>query len=133
MARPVHDADETQRQAIINVQEQAIKARPKLSEAALREVNIIRGILGMPTLAYLQTGNTGLAWACPIANSLQGVANGHNINASVTYDTVTMFKCGKYGSDDEWMQVMTPPNIRQFMQAFDKGILPAYKRVGRAR
>jgi hypothetical protein len=87
------------------------------------------------------------AQACPIANALSGAYGReencedswglhHVVGATVTLDYIL---CTLY-SDDEvtTVEIPTMPDMRTFISAFDRGLLPKYqtkkvKRVGHGR
>lgn len=119
-----HSADEVQAQAIREVA--AIKTQPELGDLALRDVNILRGMHGLPTIERLQCGVPHDSQSCPLAQSLSGrTQDGTVVRAIVGYVTVSLF-AGDRGH--ALLGVYTlPAAMKQFSIAFDRGILPKYR------
>ena len=87
-----------------------------LSETVLNQINVLREALGWPTLAELPTGALKQAQGDPIACALTGPG----------YDaTVTMREILLNTGRDVY-EIPTSPEMKAFISAFDRGLLPRY-------
>src|ERR1035441_4814919 len=97
-----------------------------LSDAALAQINKIRVLHDRPTLAEIPTGVMKQAQACPIANALSGQYSPVCvIEATVTLDYILLTDYSEDGATT--IEIPTTPEMRTFISAFDRGLLPQYQ------
>ena len=109
-----HDPDQVQAEAIAAVER--LSHQTTLSETVLSQVNHIRFLDRLPTLAELPTGALKQAQGDPIANAL---------SSPVTLATVTMREIMLTWEGDTYV-LPTSPEMKAFISAFDRGLLPQY-------
>lgn len=118
-----HDPDQVQAEANAAVAEIRARTPYGLSETVLNQINVLREALGWPTLAELPTGALKQAQGDPIANALTG--SRAQVSSEYSTATVTMREI-LLTVDGSVYEIPTSPEMKAFISAFDRGLLPRY-------